>query len=154
MAGLASSNLQGGLAYTILAHHSLQISLVQQQCWLRACPVIPSAFLQTEECHLTSLQGQQAGRGLLLHLNSPKHPLHKARPQSSHAAQGQNPKSFAVFQKEQKVVPCAIMEAEGAIGESPLRTDPPKHQGHLRARYTFILPSKVSKGLTASNTHL
>ncbi|KAI1236746.1 hypothetical protein IHE44_0014999, partial [Lamprotornis superbus] len=76
-AGFARSNRQGALAYTVLAHHSLQISLVQQQSWLCACPVIPSAFLQTGECHLTSLQGQQAGRGLLLHLNPPKDPFHQ-----------------------------------------------------------------------------
>lgn len=90
VAGFASNNLQRGLPHTSLVHHPLQISLVQQQCWLCACPVISSAFLQTGECHLTSLQGQQAGRSLLLHLNPSKHLFHQARLQSnlhSHAAQ-------------------------------------------------------------------
>lgn len=126
----AGSNHQRGLAHTIVAHRSLQISLVQQQCWLSACPVIPSAFLQTGECHLTSLQEQQAG-SLLLHLNSPKHPFHQTRLHSSLHSHALSPRSFAVFQKAWKVASFAILEADGAIEQSPPRTDPPTHQGHL-----------------------
>lgn len=122
-ARFASNNLQGGLAHTILAHHSLQISLVQQQHWICACPVIPSAFLQTGECHLTSLQGQQAGRGLLLHLNPPKHPCHQARLQSSLHTQ---PKDRA-----QEVLLCFR-----------------KHR-----RWFLVPSCLVSQGLITGNTH-
>lgn len=126
MTGFAGSNLHRGPAHIVQAHHPLQITLVQQQCWLCACPVIPPVLPQTGKCHLTSPQLHWGGKMSPPSTPGPKVPIPPSKAPEQHA-QPQTPRAeleFCYASKAQKVAPHTTSEAATATGQSTLRADP------------------------------